>query len=214
MVKKHLFLLFVTQVFLYSCSSKSTLGVQLPAVEEISDSPSGDAYRIQISDSVEVFVLEDSSFNGQFNVRSSGDIIMPKVGRIKLQGLGLKQAEAEIKKVLELNHLRLATVIVDPGAKDSTDTGLIVRMSGSVQQTGRISIKRLGSGHVTAYQAIVEAGGFKPFAAKKKAYILRQTQSGMIRINVNFDAIETGAQADVPLAAGDCIVVPEKTLGF
>lgn len=178
--------------------------------------PSSDNYRIQVGDAIDVFVLEDSSFNGTFAIRPSGDIIMPKVGRVGVQGLSLTEAEARIKQTLQANQLKQATVIVDPGTRGEVGVGggMTVRMSGEIVQTGRVTVRPLGESPVSAYQAVVDAGGFKPFAHKRKSYILRNSASGVMRIDVNFEAIESGKAQDPAVKEGDCIVVPRKTFGL
>lgn len=169
---------------------------------------------MQVGDAIDVFVLEDSTFNGNFIIRPSGDIIMPKVGRVGVQGLSLSEAEGRIKSTLQANQLRLATVIVDPGTRGETGGGLTVRMSGEIAQLGRVTVKPLGDAPVSAYQAIVDAGGFRPFANRKKSYILRNSPAGVRRIEVNFEAVESGKMDDPALMEGDCIVVPKKVFGL
>lgn len=197
-----------------SCTGTGGDGLDIPAPIPLSALPQSGFYRIQAGDLIDVFVLEDASFNGNFIVRSSGDIIMPKVGRVGVQGLSLTEAEGSIKQILQANQLRQATVIVDPGTRGETGGGLTLRMSGEVAQTGRVTVKPLGDAPVSAYQAVVDAGGFKPFANRKKSYILRNSPAGVSRINVNFDAIEAGKADDPTLIEGDCIVVPKKTFGL
>lgn len=174
------------------------------------------SYRIQIGDLIDVFVLEEGEFSGTFVIRPSGDIIMPKVGRVGVQGLTLTEAESRIKQTLETNQLKQATVIVDPGTREAAavNGGLTVRMSGEITQTGRVTIRPLGNAPVSAYQAVVDAGGFKVFANKRKSYILRNTSSGVSRIDVNFEAVEAGKAADPAVIEGDCIVVPRKSFGL
>lgn len=174
----------------------------------------GASYRIQVGDMIDVFVLEDNTFNGTFTIRSSGDIIMPKVGRVGVQGLSLSEAEGRIKQTLQANQLRLATVIVDPGTRGESGGGLTLRMSGEIAQTGRVTVKPLGDAPVSAYQAVVDAGGFRPFANKRKGYILRNSPAGVARIEVNFEAIELGKADDPAVFEGDCIVVPKKMFGL
>lgn len=188
--------------------------VGIPAPLPPSSIPGSGAYRIQVGDLIDVFVLEDSAFNGDFVVRSSGDIIMPKVGRVGVQGLSLTEAEARIKQTLQANQLRQATVIVDPGSRGEAAGGLTVRMSGEIMQTGRVTVKPLGDAPVSAYQAVVDAGGFKPFGNRKKSYILRNSPGGVVRIEVNFEAIEAGKADDPAMQEGDCIVVPKKMFGL
>lgn len=196
-----------------SCGSQSMYPGEFVPVSPVV-APSGGAYRLQTGDAIDVFVIEDSSFNGEFSIRPSGDIIMPKVGRIGLQGLTLAEAEVKIRAELKASQLREATVIVDPGHRGEVSGGLTVRLSGEIGQTGRVTLKPLGNSPVSAYQAIVDSGGFKPFAHKRKSYILRSGSSGLVRINVDFEAVESGKVDDPVLFEGDCIVVPKKLFGL
>lgn len=197
-------------ILVTSCTSAIRVERPLPTASK----QSSGIYRVQIGEMFDVFVLEDNSFNGSFQVRSSGDIIMPKVGRIAVQGLTLPETEIRIKQTLQANHIRQATVIVDPGMRGSSESGLTIRISGEVGRTGRTIIKPLGNAPVSAYQAIVDSGGFKPFANKRKSYILRNANGGITRFEVNFDQIEHGVIEDPVLLEGDCIVVPKKAFGL
>ena len=202
---------------LVSCGTKDHSLVAAPLPSTTSSVPTATAYRLQAGDLVDVFVLEDSSFNGSFAIRPSGDIIMPKVGRVTLQGLSLTEAEGKIRATLQANQLKQASVIVDPGTRGAPEGGaggLTLRLSGEFNQTGRATVRPLGDTPVSAYQAVVDSGGFKPFANKRKGYILRGTPSGTIRIDVNFEAIELGKADDPSLQEGDCIVVPKKVFGL
>jgi polysaccharide biosynthesis/export protein len=206
------------EFFIFASCENKTSGVRntVPMPIAPSQLPSSANYRIQVGDLIDVFVLEDNAFNGTFIIRPSGDIIMPKVGRIGVQGLSLSEAENRIKQTLQANQLKQASVIVDPGTRGEAGAigGLTVRMSGEIVQTGRVTIRPLGDAPVSAYQAVIDAGGFKPFAGKRKSYILRNGLAGVIRINVNFEAIEAGKAQDPTVLEGDCIVVPRKTFGL
>ncbi len=154
-------------------------------------------------------------------VRPSGDIILPKAGRIQVVNMSLEQVEASVRNVLQKNQLTKATVIVDPVRRGPAEgdnsgvAGLTVYLSGSVMKKGRSVIPFVGNGRVTAYQAITDAGGFAAFANKQRSYVLRRDASGLTqRIPVNFVTIERGQDRDVILQDGDTIVVPQKVFGF
>ena len=49
-------------------------------------------------DDVEIFVVEDPSFNGRYQVRRGGYIILPAVGRIPVAGKTMSGAEGEVRK--------------------------------------------------------------------------------------------------------------------
>jgi polysaccharide export outer membrane protein len=205
----------VVAAALAACTSAPDLeAVDLLLPRSGASSQIGSSYRIQIGDQIDVFVLEDSSFNGTFMIRPSGDIIMPKVGRVPLLGMSLAEAENGIKQTLQGSQLRQATVIVDPGMRGDSGGGLTVRLSGEVTHTGRVTVRPLGDVPVSAYQAVVDSGGFKMFANRRKGYILRRSAAGVTRIGVNFEEVEKGSAVDPPLQEGDFIVVPKKGFGF
>lgn len=68
---------------------------------------------IRVYDRLELFVTEDPKFNGVYSVREQGDIIIPIVGRIPVEGVTVKEAEKRVKEKLEEGQLKEATVIVD-----------------------------------------------------------------------------------------------------
>lgn len=178
-------------------------------------------YQTSVGDALDVYVLEDSSFNGLYVVRPSGDIIIPKAGRIQVVNMTLEQVESSVRKVLEVNQLTKSTVIVDPIRRGPAEgdsagvAGLTVYLSGSVMKTGRSVVPYVGNGRVSAYQAITDAGGFAAFANKRRSYVLRRNSDGRSqRLPVDFIAIERGEAADLTLQDGDTIVVPQKIFGF
>ena len=175
-------------------------------------------YQVKIGDQLDVFVLEDKSFNGSFGVRETGEIILPTLGRVMVQGLTLAEVESAVKRQLETTQLKTATVIVDPSSsiasEDKPTMGTVVRVSGRVASPGRIRVPQLGGTPVTAFQAVNEAGGTLPFADKKRSYILRLSGMSVNKIPLNLQRIEEGSALDIPIFDGDTIVVPPKVFGF
>jgi protein involved in polysaccharide export with SLBB domain len=213
----------LTTIFVTSCRSGGapTLVDDIEQESRLSHGIGTRGYQTSVGDALDVFILEDSSFNGMYVVRPSGDIILPKAGRIQVVNMTLEQVEASVRKILEKNQLTKATVIVDPIRRGPAEgdsagvAGLTVYLSGSVMKKGRCVIPFVGNGRVTAYQAITDAGGFAAFANKQRSYVLRRNPSGLTqRIPVNFVAIERGQERDVILQDGDTIVVPQKLFGF
>lgn len=253
-------------------------------------------------DNLEVFVVEDASFNGRYQVRRGGYIIMPSVGRIFVAGKSFQQAEGEVRKALESSQLQHATVMVEKVEGSDIESGPVIYLSGEfrnprpfvipsgtkptvvsvilsaggvtdkadmtrvrvmrvvsnksvveeenvqriMEGSGLTSDLTLDSGDVlmipagsanvifvtgrvarpgsqplrpddklSAYAAILQAGGFARFADLKRVYILRAMPDGTkSKITVNIVAIEHGRAADVPLSGNDILVVPEKFFSF
>lgn len=167
-------------------------------------------------DSIELFVMEDASFNGAYKVREKGDIILPKVGRIAIEGLTIESAQAKIQTTLKSNQLTQATVIADRIGTGGFTTfseapKVLVFVTGKVSRPGQHMIAIKDGEAIYAYEAIMIAGGTTPFADERKAYILRRgAQGARQRISLDLRAIRQGSASDVPLAEGDMICVPER----
>jgi polysaccharide export outer membrane protein len=179
--------------------------------------PSG----LRPGDVVDVFVMEDEAFNGSYQIRSRGDIIVPKLGRVQIGGLSVASAEKALKRELEKNQLTKATVILDratipdesPAAEGGIETEVF--LSGKVSHPGRYTITGVAGAAPTVHQAVLQAGGCSRFAYKRKAHILRKSPDGRLaRIDTDLLAIESGLAKDIPLSSGDIIVVPEKKVDF
>lgn len=184
--------------------------------------PRPPADTIRPGELLDVFVLEDESFGGRYQVRSSGHLILPKLGRVNVGGMSISAAESSVKRSLEKSQLKEATVILDraitPEAGDPAadgSGGVEVFLTGKIANPGRYTIVGVGNSRPTVHQAILQAGGFSRFAYKKKTHILRRGADGRLaRIDADLFAIEAGEARDIPLASGDIIVVPEKAVDF
>lgn len=217
----------VITTFIASCANQGNKdagldGIDFPMMQQagLQSGAADGSYRTSIGDTVEIFVLEDSSFNGRYVIRPSGDIIIPKLGRVTAAGLGLKELEGSVQQQLQATQLKKATVIADPvsrsgGTESAVQAGVTVYISGSVAKTGRQFVPSVAGNAVTAFQAVINSGGFTSFANKKKSFLLRrQGYGGSQRIVLNFSAIEEGKAEDIPLQEGDMIVVPQKMFGL
>ena len=64
----------------------------------------------------------------------------------------------------------------------------------------------------TALKAVVAVGGFTQYAAKSKAYLIREGGGGRTTITIDFNDLMRKPEAgkDVPLIPGDILVVPQS----
>jgi protein involved in polysaccharide export with SLBB domain len=89
----------------------------------------------------------------------------------------------------------------------------VVYITGSVMHPG--ALRLLPDDELTAYSAILRAGGFSRFANRSGVYILRDRGNGVKRkIPVNIKALQAGSRSDVILQSKDIVVVPEKFFSF
>ena len=174
---------------------------------------------IQPGERLDVFVMEDDSFSGSYTVRSTGDVIIPKLGRVKVGGLSVTGAEKAIADALKADKLTAATVLVDrpdvagANVREPEGGGTEIFLSGKISRPGRYQVFGIANAPPTVHQAILQAGGCSRFAHKEQVHVLRRDSSGVLRrINADLTAIESGRMRDVQLAPGDIIVVPEKMI--
>lgn len=166
-----------------------------------------------------MFVLEDNRFNGIYQVREGGDIILPLVGRVQVNGKTPKSAESVVQGRLQPSQLTKATVIVDriSAASDPArvDSGKVeIYLSGRVVRSGQHKIAP-NRGVLGASEALLISGGVDRFGDDSRVYIMRRSVDGtQVKIPVNVRAIQEGRIKDVPVASGDIIVVPEKSFVF
>ena len=208
-------------LFISACSlskqSKSPIVQQSTAAHSIETKKK--PRNIAIGDRIEIFVKEDTSFNDIYSVRESGDIIIPKVGRIKVAGLPVFKAEATIKAHLEPDQLQTATVIVDRLQNKSLaadgQSSIIVYLTGKVKSPGKHTIPVEANTPLGLYEALLIGGGTTKFADIQKIHALRNGKEGLkSKIRMNVRAINQGRAADINARSGDIIVVPERTFGF
>jgi len=83
-----------------------------------------------------------------------------------------------------------------------------VYVMGEVAKPGRYQLKT----YSTVLQAISTAGGFTPYAAKNKMFVLRKSSDTGVetRINVSYDDIVSRGDSskNIVLVPGDTVVIP------
>jgi protein involved in polysaccharide export with SLBB domain len=176
---------------------------------------------IMVGDELELFVKEDPVFNGNYRVRERGDIIIPDIGRIPLQGLDVKSAERRVEGYLERGQIKDATVILDrvrdsgPGPSVAGARRMLVYMTGAVEKPGQHMLTVPDGRPLGVYEAILISGGLGRFADEQKVHVLRMDQKRVRhRIPVNIRLIRQGSAPDPAIGQGDVIMVPEKVFGF
>lgn len=211
-------------LFLAGCSGTT------PVMEGIADRPwmqgantrqVGPGFTFLPGDTLELYVLEDSTLDGKYAVRQTGDVIISRLGRVSAVGKTTREIESDIKGRLQKTQLKEATVIVDTsmvfgdGQDASGRHKVAVYMYGQVAKQGLQEIPSMRGRSVTCLDAIVHAGGFGPFANKKKVTIVRKTiDQGNYTLPLDLNAVEEGRARDEELQSGDIIKVPAKMFGL
>lgn len=179
------------------------------------------AYALPLSpgDRIKVLILEGELFNGVYEVNIDGKIQIPYLAPLPVSGLEIEQVRNELFKVLvdrDFFHpqsLQASVSLVQWAP-------IQVNVAGEIFQPGRVSINNRtpedraqltqSSGdnpperYLTA--ALRNAGGVTPLANVKEIRLIRYGMERIIDLSgvFNGDLVE-----DVPLIAGDRIVVPQ-----
>jgi polysaccharide export outer membrane protein len=175
-----------------------------------------DSYRLQAGDVVRIEVLEDASLNRDALVLPDGRIAIPLAGSVPAAGRSLDEIQADITARLApnfaappsvfvtLNRLAPPPVPTIPGAVQ--EETIAVFLMGEAANPGRVQVTP-GS---TLLQVLAQAGGFSPFAAKKRIQLRR----GGSVYTLDYTAVEKagGAGFDTVMAEGDVIVIPTRRL--
>jgi len=160
----------------------------------------GSRYVIGADDSLQITVWQEPSVSGTFPVRPDGMISLVLVGDIQAAGLTPMHLAHDIT-------LKLKKFIQDPivSVVVAAVRSQRIYLVGEVNHAGPIVM----TAGMTPLQAIAEAGGLSPYANGKHIYILRGPQGNQTKIPFNYKmALKGDNHQDVPLLAGDTIVVP------
>lgn len=174
-------------------------------------------YRIRPGDVLQIEVLEDATLNRSAIVLPDGQITLPVAGTIRVAGRSLAQVQADLAQRLAPGFATTPTVYVSmsalaerPASTPAAARTIAIYVLGAANAPGKVEVAP-GS---TFLQALAQAGGASPFAAKKRIQLRRVDKSGVERVyKLDLDAIENGASGgSTRLVNGDVIVIPQRKL--
>ena len=172
--------------------------VSTPPAKATTDDPN---YSIAPEDVLTIDVWKEPEISRTVPVRRDGKISLPLLNDLQAAGLTPTQLGAEIVEKLKATIVHpQVTVIV------AQMSSLRVYILGQVTRAGAYPLVP----DMTVMQALSIAGGFTPYANLKKIYVMR-SENGASRIYpMNYKEVISGrkTQQNIPLKAGDTIVVP------
>jgi polysaccharide biosynthesis/export protein len=154
------------------------------------------------SDVLKISFPANPNLNTTQPIRRDGMISMPLIGEVKAAGKTPKQLEADL---VNLYSTQLLSKEVTVEVQSST---FPVYVTGSVLKAGKI----MSDHPMTAFEAIMEAGGFDYEKANLKGVVvIRQEGDHVQKFTLNLKQVMEGkAGAPFYLKPGDTIFVPEK----
>ncbi len=161
------------------------------------------AVKLGPGDLIEVSVYNVPELASKVRISNAGDIYLPLIDYVHVDGLTQEEAQTLIEKRLsDGGFVRNphVTIFVD----DATSQG--VTILGEVGKPGIYP----NIGDHKLYEVISQAGGFSP-AASRKIAILRRNKADPIRINLPRDLADD-LSGNVDIEPGDTITIPRAPI--
>ena len=173
---------------------------------------SAHAQTLQAGDSIYISVYQDPKLDRQVLIGPTGMISFPLVGQIRAAGLTPGALEGIIKerlkgKFTEPPDVSVALAGIKPLEEDLKPR---VYITGEVLRPGYFVMRT----KTDVMQAIAEAGGFSPFAARQRIQVRRKINGVESTFVFNYYDFFNGTHVDdnINLRPGDVIIVPERGL--
>lgn len=158
-------------------------------------------YIIGPQDVVDINVWKEPDLTRQVPVRPDGKISMPLLNDVQAAGLTPMQLTAQITASLRkfISEPQVTVVVTQINSQR-------FYVLGEVNHTGAIALLP----GMTVLEGLSSAGGFTMFANTKKIYVLRTVNGSQQKYPFNYNDVVHGkaAQQNIPIKAGDTIVVP------
>jgi protein involved in polysaccharide export with SLBB domain len=185
-----------------------------------------DKTTLEEGDTISFRVIEDRDDAVSRVVTDTGEVDFPYIGRVKVEGKTCHEVAVEVKKLLEVDYYKQATVIVGLDliiGDDKTKAKDIAWVVGEVRDVGPLELTKVQP--LTVSQAIVRAGGFGDFADQRRVKLIHRGPSATgadthqppsISSAKDFQVIDVKAifdgksVADPILKDGDYIIVPKR----
>ena len=159
-------------------------------------------YRIAPADLLSIRVWKNQELSiDSAPVLPDGTLTVPLAGTVSAKGLTAAELEDVLSEKLSeyISAPEVAVIVTQVNSKR-------VSVIGEVNRSGPQPL----SVNTRLVDALSNAGGFSPYANRRKVKIIRRTPEGEVEYRFNYDAFEAGraAGSNVRLQAGDIIVVP------
>jgi len=172
----------------YSDAS-SAVGMQLASTRMVSVGPR--TYVLRPNDQVRVQVYNEPNATGVYTIDGGGFVSVPLAGRVHAAGLTPAELERAITKHVDGNILK------DPHVNVQVATYGPIYIRGEVKQPGQFPYVP----GLTIGDAVALAGGYTYRADESVAYV---------RSSASPQEVTRPLRADVPVAPGDNIRIPER----
>ncbi len=177
-----------------------------PATDLTAPPPSAYVYRIGPEDQLTISVWKNEDISRTVVVRPDGMISLPLLNDVQAAGLTPEELRQTLAEGLQeyINNVELSVIV-------NAIHSLKFSVLGEVASPARYEYKS----RLTVLEAIALAGGLRPFAARKRIVILRQTDGDDTVRHIPFDydraAASNGTVGNPALLPGDIVMVPASS---
>jgi protein involved in polysaccharide export with SLBB domain len=168
---------------------------------------------LKVGDLLTFRILEDEDAPSILLVTDSGQVQIPYVGNVVAVNKTPRALAFEVKKALEGALYKKATVLIALARQTTRSPGRVY-VSGEVIHQGPVELP--AGEQMTVSRAIIQAGGFSDFGNKRKVRLIRKNRKSQnVQIVDVAQVLNKGrVDLDVPLQAGDVIVVPARIINW
>jgi len=156
-------------------------------------------YKVVNGDVLNISVLGEPEVSGSFAVAPDGSITLQLVGQMQAAGFTLAELTKRLTEALK-KFIREPQVAIALG---QTGTRPLVYLLGQVNHPGAFPMQP----EWTVAALIASAGGTTGAAALSRAFLMRASQT--LPVDLEQLLVDGNTSANLPLQAGDVIVVPE-----
>ncbi len=172
------------------------------SIDEASDSK----YRVQVGDSLNIFVWRNQELSVTVPVRPDGYISIPLVDDLLVVGVTTTEIARQIERLLQsfIKFPKVTVMVMNFGSTYSQQ----VRVIGQAAQPRALPYKK----DMTLLDVLIEVGGLTEFAAGNRAVLIRDDSGRQQKLDLQLeDLIEKGdVSKNMILKAGDIVIIPES----
>lgn len=177
--------------------------VRQAAVPPVTDADDG-SYRLSPGDVIDIKFAHNPELNEQVRIRPDGRISMPLVGEMLVARTTIAELSTRLATAYQ-DILRTPSVTIH--VREFANRRVFV--GGEVNRPGMLPM----NGRQTVYSAVMEAGGFKPTAARDSVLVIRRTEEDeprLLRISMKNKDGHAAEAANFTLQPLDVILVNES----
>jgi len=167
-------------------------------------------------DTISISVYQDPKLDRQVVIGPSGMISFPLAGQIRAGGMTPGALETVLRSKLKDKFTEepdITVSLVAPAVPPSErqveeDLKPKIFITGEVLRPGFFVVRT----RLTVMQAVAMAGGFGPYAAKRRVQVRRQINGTEVMFLFDYVAFHSGRNVEdnIDLLPGDVVIIPER----